>query len=77
MLESNKEEKKYRGAEVVLDAEPEQLREGHHNLPDLVRWDPHLKSRYSLSVLVTSKRSSDFLLYKRSEQDLVRWDPHL
>jgi len=24
--------------------------------------------RYSLSVLVTSERSSDFLLYKRSEQ---------
>jgi len=24
--------------------------------------------RYSLSVLVTAKRSSDFLLYKRSEQ---------
>ena len=26
--------------------------------------------RYSLSLLVTAKRSSDFLLYKRSEQDL-------
>ena len=27
--------------------------------------------RYCLSVLVTSKRSSDFLLYKRSEQFLA------
>jgi hypothetical protein len=32
----------------------------------------HRSIRYSLSVFVTAKRSSDFLLYKRSKQPLNR-----